>query len=175
MNLASTIGLLVTAQHSLSRRGRSQDAADLGSAISALLDADLDNPSVVLDDSDPAASLAVAYDLSEHPTDSLAVRTAAASDRRLSKGQWRQLRRRMRLHPPRRKRWICCSKPEKRTTRKGKKVWGSVCKYRILSGPQKDSTMAMWIVRSKDPAKRPHGPMTFNGSPRRVPTCRAGQ
>jgi len=172
VNLPSIIGLLVTAQRSLSRDSRTEDAADLGRSISAMLDADLEHPEHVLvesSDNPDQDRVATVYEVSAHPTVSLAVRTASTSHRPLSKSEWRAIRRRLKLHPPRRKRWICCSRPEKRRTRKGKTIWGSVCKYKVQSGKASGSMMGSWVTLSRDASKRPRE-VKMNGKRMRMCT-----
>lgn len=92
---------------------------------------------------------------------STAVRTAA-QDGKTSGGTtaplaptvWRKIRRDLHLHPPRQKRWLCCTKPSKRRTRKGKRVWATVCHYDQRSGKSRGHK-AMLIVLSRNEKKRP--------------------
>lgn len=159
-NTSTIIALLVTAQQSLYDEGKKLEATKLSKPIAAMLDYEVDNPSMVstsgagvnptniegeahLDETEPL------------PADSLAVRTAAASKRPLSKSEWARIRRQMHMHPPRQKRWMCCTHPEKRRTRKGTAVWGSVCKYLLKSGPDSGVMQAKWLVLSHDGNRRP--------------------
>lgn len=165
-SVRAIIALLVTAQSKLKSHGLSEDAADLDSHIAAALDEDLTTPSTFLvpTGDEATASVVTAEFIGEET--SVAVRTAK---RPLSKSEWRQIRRRIKMHPPRRKRWKCCDKPEKRRTRKGKQVWGAVCRYEVKSGPQKGAMMGSWITLSRDPGKKPHE-VKMNG--RRMKWCR---
>lgn len=60
---------------------------------------------------------------------------------------WQWIKRR---RTPKAKRWLCCTKPQKKRTRKGKQVWASMCKY-------KTSKRIGWMFRivGRDPRKKP--------------------
>lgn len=166
-SLPAILGLLVTAQNSLSRKGRAQDAADLGESISALLDNDLENPTFTVRE---GSDRSVVTEYGATIPASLAVRTAANA-KPLNKAEQRQLRRRLKMHPPKPKRWTCCDKPSKKKTRKGKTIWGTTCRFTYRGGKKRGSTGGMWITLSRDPSKRP--PMTTEMGGRRMKTCRS--
>jgi len=162
MSLSGIVGILITAQRSLLREGRNQDATHLGSTVAHLLDHALEHPEVAsLPGENPDPTVASVYELAQHPAVSLAVRTAGSGNRP-TKAQWRQIRREINMHPPRMKRWLCCSKPEKRKTRKGTVVWGAVCKYRTSSGKAKGTLMGSWVTLSRNGNVKPRE-VSING------------
>lgn len=60
---------------------------------------------------------------------------------------WRWIKQR---RSPKAKRWLCCTKPKKHRTRRGKQVWASMCKY-------KTSKRIGWMFRivGRDPQRKP--------------------
>jgi len=152
LSLSNIIGMLVTSQAKLSEAGLVEEVTSLDQHVSALLDADLDNPTFVSDPTEADDGIASVY--SRDLLSSVAARTASSDGRRMSPAEWREIRRRIRRHPPRRKRWICCEKPERRRTRKGKTTWGSVCRCKVMSGPSRGELMSTWVTLSRSD-KRP--------------------
>lgn len=77
--------------------------------------------------------------------------STAKRKRKPSRTEWRKMRRSLQLHKPRTKRWLCCGPVERRRTRKGKQVWGAVCRYRMIG--RGAATRSMWISLSYDPER----------------------
>lgn len=84
--------------------------------------------------------------------DGTAVKTAADL-----KQKFRRLKKR---HKP--KKWLCCSKPVKIRTRKGKNAFKSICKYKM---GQRTGVMPRIII-----SKRPPKAMMMGG--KRMPICK---
>lgn len=77
---------------------------------------------------------------------------------KLTPSQWRVIRRKLKLHPPRAKRWLCCGNIQGRKTRKGKQLWGSVCKYKMLGGKEAGEILGMWVTMARGAGNRPSKP-----------------
>lgn len=169
LNLSNLIGLLVLAAKRLTYGGQAKQARQVERTVGGLLDLEDGKPNFIIDPivNGPIASVVE----SEITATSRAVRTAEATTP-TSASEWRRIRRQLKMHPPRRKKWTCCLHPEKRRTRKGKMIWGAVCQYVLRGGKSHGERMAMWITLSKDPSTRPRQ-VNLNG--KRIKFCTNAQ
>lgn len=61
-----------------------------------------------------------------------------------------KMQRQLKRHMPKRKQWLCCTKPTLERIKGGKRAWVATCRYRIGS-----QTRAMKRIVGRDPRQRP--------------------
>lgn len=81
----------------------------------------------------------------------------------------RQFRRQLKQHKPKPKKWKCCYKPERRKTRSGDIVWGSVCQYVLKAGSTPGKIGYMWHMVSTGPTM----PRSVMIKGKKMPICKS--
>lgn len=154
-----TIGNLIELSNYLFLEGNKADASVLANIANELIDNSIDNDidasfeehlnnedSLVLSTEDDLDAIFKDDDLEDFQ-EVEANEVNAQRPKRIPRSQWRKIFRRRK---PKRKIYLCASRPKKKRTARGRIIWYSMVKYRA-SG----KVRMMFRVVGRDPAKRP--------------------
>lgn len=94
----------------------------------------------------------------ENPDELLKVSEAilkegAAPPKPMTSQQKQKVRRYMKTHKPKAKKWLCCSRPKKRMThgKSHKAMWLSTCQYQMLAGKLRGQKRSIVVVVGRGP------------------------